>query len=569
MKSLAGGLKMKVVYILAILFILSSCVPGSSITIPTTPPALGEMDGTPTLTPFLPEGYSFQPTVTAFNIPGNPTQSQPQYVLWISPAVPDALKAAALSLGYTVSGDPVGANTLLDVEKIPDAGSSSWIYALVAPFPTTVDGVDFVDVRNAWSGIPGESFSGRPIWLDEQTLAAFSTLWGMPAPGSVQIAPAGDLLDLAWSNQPAWGIIPFDLLDPRWKVLSVDGQSPIQKEFIVSNYPLTVRFSLEPAVFPLPASNRDPEKMTILAMTGVTALVRATADQMEQHGILYPGEEVRSVLRAADITHVSNEIPFEQNCPTPDPWTDSLVFCSDPRYISLLEDIGTDIIELSGNHLLDYGPEAALATIDMYEQRNWLMFAGGRNLEDSFKPAILEDHGNKLAFIGCNLVGPPGDFPTETRPGSTPCDLNRIGAEISSLRQRGYLPIMTFQYQEYYQPQPSSGERVDFQTMADAGAIIVSGSQSHVPAVMAFSGDTFIHYGLGNLFFDQMSHLMPDGSLIYDTRNLFIDRHVIYNGRHISTELLTYIIEDYSRPRLMTGEERLRMLTEIFQAGGW
>ena len=86
---------------------------------------------------------------------------------------------------------------------------------------------------------------------------------------------------------------------------------------------------------------------------------------------------------------------------------------------------------------------------------------------------------------------------------------------------------------------------------------------------MEFSGGSFIHYGLGNLFFDQMSHLMPDGSLIYDTRNVFIDRHVFYGGRYISTELLTYIIEDYSRPRLMTGTERQEFLRKIFIAGGW
>jgi poly-gamma-glutamate capsule biosynthesis protein CapA/YwtB (metallophosphatase superfamily) len=105
--------------------------------------------------------------------------------------------------------------------------------------------------------------------------------------------------------------------------------------------------------------------------------------------------------------------------------------------------------------------------------------------------------------------------------------------------------------------------------MAQAGAVIVSGSQSHVPAAMEFMDGGFIHYGLGNLFFDQMSHLMPDGSLIYDTRNVFVDRHIFYAGRYIGTELLTYIIEDYARPRLMTEPERVQFLQDIFSAAGW
>ena len=54
-------------------------------------------------------------------------------------------------------------------------------------------------------------------------------------------------------------------------------------------------------------------------------------------------------------------------------------FCSDPRYIELLRDVGTDIIELSGNHNLDWGPEAARRSLDMYRKRGWKWFAGGRD----------------------------------------------------------------------------------------------------------------------------------------------------------------------------------------------
>jgi poly-gamma-glutamate capsule biosynthesis protein CapA/YwtB (metallophosphatase superfamily) len=174
-----------------------------------------------------------------------------------------------------------------------------------------------------------------------------------------------------------------------------------------------------------------------------------------------------------------------------------------------------------------------------------------------------------LAFIGCNIVGPPGDWATDTRPGSAPCDFDQMQVEITRLRSDGFLPIVTFQYNEYYQSTPTDYEQRDFRKMAVAGAVIVSGSQAHMPATMEFDNNSFIHYGLGNLFFDQMSHLMPDGSLIYDTRNVFVDRHVFYAGRYIGTELLTYIIEDYSRPRLMTESERIHFLQSIFSAVGW
>jgi poly-gamma-glutamate synthesis protein (capsule biosynthesis protein) len=95
------------------------------------------------------------------------------------------------------------------------------------------------------------------------------------------------------------------------------------------------------------------------------------------------------------------------------------------------------------------------------------------------------------------------------------------------------------------------------------GAVIVSGSQAHLPQGMTFVGDHFVHYGLGNLFFDQMD--IP----VVGTRREFLDRHVIYDGKYIQTELITAMLEDYARPRLMTEEERQLFLTDIFTASGW
>jgi len=52
-------------------------------------------------------------------------------------------------------------------------------------------------------------------------------------------------------------------------------------------------------------------------------------------------------------------------------------------------------------------------------------------------------------------------------------------------------------------------------------------------------------------------------------RQEFADRHILYQGRHISTELLTFMLEDYSQPRLMTAQERSDLLKAVFKASGW
>jgi hypothetical protein len=57
---------------------------------------------------------------------------------------------------------------------------------------------------------------------------------------------------------------------------------------------------------------------------------------------------------------------------------------------------------------------------------------------------------------------------------------------------------------------------------------------------------------------------MPKG-----IRREFLDRYVVYDGRFISAELITAMLEDYSRPRLMTDQERAGFLQEYFYRSGW
>ncbi len=529
--------------------------------------------------------FMVQPTPSA---PGTDLLKAPSDnvipVLWISSAVPDALRQAVLKWGFPVVSDTAYSNLILDVDNEPlwgDDQKVDWIYALVAPFPTVIDGVTSQELIGVWHGSSTGPFSGRPLLMDPATLAAFSVLWGPPAPGIVQAAPSEQLLDIAWHDKPSWAIVPFENLDPRWKVLSVDDESPIDKNFIGSQvllgstiaYPLLISFRLyciDPCpVSPLPVlppSNRDPSKMTSVIMTGTTSLVRGVAYTMSTKGITYPGRDIQAWLTQADITHISNEVSFYDECPPPVMDLIGLKFCSDPRYMALLKYVGTDVVELTGNHLIDYGPQPFLDTLAIYRQNNILYYGGGDNLSDARQPLLIENHGNKIAFIGCNSVD-IGQYPTATndRPGAAPCDYEYVTQQITQLRSRGYLVIMTFQYYETLDSKPFDAQVKDFRLMAQAGATIVQGSQAHFPQSMEFYQGAFIHYGLGNLFFDQMGN----DPKIPGIRREFIDEHIFYGGRYISTELLTAMLEDYSRPRPMTADERAAFLTEYFSLSDW
>jgi hypothetical protein len=518
-----------------------------------------------TSTPFQPSAN--QPAETP---PPGATQTPIRPSIWISPGLPASfLSAFTPPQGWGIAAKPEDGAVQLRIGN--DQQVSRWIYALAVPFPTVADGVTLQELQQAWSGQRSGPFAGRPLLMDQNTLDVFSSLWGYPAPGASQLVPDDQLLNSAWADRPAWAIVPWESVEPRWKVLEVDGQSPMRNTFDPAVYPLAVPISFygdsdmidqaaKDSAFP--ATNRDPSKLTTLILTGVTALVRATAYAMEKQGVLYPAEDIGELLRSADLTHVSNEIPFAKDCPPPNPAPGLYPFCSNPRYLDLLEYIGVDIVEMTGNHVRDWGSDALLYTMELYTQRGWPFYASGKNLEAARKPVLLEHNGNRLAFIGCNPVGYNGEWATETLPGAAPCDFDYLRTEIAQLRADGDLPIMTFQYFEYYQYEPTEEQARDFHAMADAGAVVVSGSQAHHPQTFDFAGRSLIHYGLGNLFFDQYDE--KDA-----TRNAFIDRHVFYNGRYLGADLITITFVDYARPRFMTAKERANFLATVFSASGW
>jgi hypothetical protein len=492
--------------------------------------------------------------------------------IWVPPYLAETLAGALEDplRGLFVS-DAAMASIRLEVGE--QNVVSQWVYALVTPFPSTMQGVAGNDLLLRWQGGPVSlyTYGNQPLLMDQNTYEMFSVLWGPAAGMSVQVMTKHELIDYAWAHQPALAILPFEALDPRWKVLAVDGLSPIHKDFDLGNYRLKIPLSLnsDPELieliksnFEIPPSNLDPQKMTILAMTGVTALVRATAYEMEQHGMTYPAQDIRDWLRNADITHISNEVPFAVDCPYPDPVQADVRFCSGDHNIQLLDDIGTDVVELTGDHFQDWGTDAMFHTLDLYRERGWLYYGGGANLADGRKALLIENNTNRIAFIGCNAKGGSFAQADETEPGAAVCDLDWMEQEISRLKQEGYLVIVTFQHHEYYTYAAQPDQQRDFRQMAEAGAAIVSGSQAHQPQGMEFLNSSFIHYGLGNLFFDQYG-------VCEACRQGLIDHHVFYDGRYISTELLPIQFVDYARSRPMTFEEANDFFQTLFLASGW
>jgi poly-gamma-glutamate synthesis protein (capsule biosynthesis protein) len=183
------------------------------------------------------------------------------------------------------------ADLQIDMQKEPDGVLFAFrVYVPVARFATLRQGVTTEELKAIWSGQ-----AATPLLVDEDAWASLRWLWGEPAAGAPVVSVRADALaDRLWAEPEALGIVPFHRLEPRLKALALDGHLATDNALVLAedgapaDYPLTIRiFAHGPAeaiermraalAERVVLADRDASRLTVLIMTGVTALTRATA----------------------------------------------------------------------------------------------------------------------------------------------------------------------------------------------------------------------------------------------------------------------------------------------------
>jgi poly-gamma-glutamate synthesis protein (capsule biosynthesis protein) len=528
---------------------------------------------TPSPFPLLP-----RPTPTPETVTGPVT-------VGISPSVPEEwtapllallnataeLQTAAGPLPLTVLDQPDNAQAQVTLLPAYEASYplANRVLAATAPFASIPDDVTYADLWQRW-----RDPSAGPLFVTDEAARWLVGIWGARAIG-IETVSAEEMAARLESTPDSLGIVAFEQLNPLLKALTVDGVNVLSNRFQPHTYPLAITLSVEGAgsslLAPLladavqPSTNRDAAKLTQLIMTGVTAMSRVTALRMDQKGYDYPAQVISDVFSAADITHISNEVPFLDDC-VANPTENNLILCSDTDYWAALEAMGTDIVGLSGNHVNDFGREGARRSLQWYRDNEIPIYGSGMNVDEACAPLMWEHNGNTFAFIAALAFDPPGAWATTDQPGACYFYDNKdlILQMVRQLSAQVDVVAVELQHQETYEPYPIPLQVAEFRELRDAGADIVTGVMSHVPQAQEpygpqdVGGNGMITYGLGNLFFDQMWS--------WQTRTELAARHTLYDGKLINTELLTMVLEDFAQPRWATPEERADILGRIFAA---
>lgn len=514
--------------------------------------------------------------VTAGDEPSATPTPSIQLPVSFGAGAPAGLIAAAESVvltGAQVMTTTGAAPVRFDTVRAGGEAAYQVTFAAATRFDTIDASLTVTDLRDTWAG---ETITYTALAVLTDTLPLLEQVLGDAGPSVAGYATVDEVVAAAWQDRTTLAVLPFDQLEPRLMVMSIDGQNPVENAsgFDAQRYPLVADIFVHVApaneaeaalvsefLGALPPGNRDPGKLTVLAMTGVTAMCRMTAAQMDLFGPAWPAEIVGPGLASADITHISNEVPFVEGCET-NTSQDNYNFCSKPEYMDTLVASGADIIGMTGNHQNDFGRQSALESLAFYDEFDLPYYGGGKNMEEAMKPLIIEQNGTRMAFLGANSYGPKMAWATDSLPGAAPFDLNILSATIRSIKEKNLADVVLveLQYQESYDTEPLADQRIDFNALVRAGADIVTGVQSHVPQGMEFTDGSMILYGLGNLYFDQMGPTTREG---------MVARHTFYAGRHISTQIQTTVVYDYGQPHWTTPAERASMLRRVFDASYW
>lgn len=206
-------------------------------------------------------------------------------------------------------------------------------------------------------------------------------------------------------------------------------------------------------------------------------------------------------LQQADIAIGNHEFAFSTRG---EPMAEKqYVFREDPKYVSVLTDMGMDVVSLANNHALDYGTEAFLDTMDTLKNAEIAYVGAGTNDKEAKALKTVEKNGKTIGFLAASRVIPDTSWNAkEDRPGMfTAYDDAALRKEIAAAKESCDVVIVYLHWGTERVEQPEDYQRETGKRCIEAGADAVIGSHPHILQGFEFHQGKPIVYSLGNFLF--------------------------------------------------------------------
>ena len=241
--------------------------------------------------------------------------------------------------------------------------------------------------------------------------------------------------------------------------------------------------------------------------TGDVMIQRCT-NLYDAHGInRIISDYIEEEMVAADMTMINNEFPFStRGTQHPDK---QFTFRVDPKYVSMLQDMGVDVASLANNHALDYQTDALIDSFTTLDEAGIPYVGAGETKERAEEAVFVEAGGRKIGVLSASRVIPVVEWNIENRQPGLFCtyDSTRLVERIKEVEQQCDYVVVFVHWGIERVALPEEYQHNLAKEYIDAGADLVVGNHSHVPQGIEYYKGVPIIYCMGNFIFNDN---MPD-----------------------------------------------------------
>ncbi len=217
------------------------------------------------------------------------------------------------------------------------------------------------------------------------------------------------------------------------------------------------------------------------------------------NGVLDEG--MRGEISKADIFMANQEFPFSnRGSAAPDK---QFTFRLNPDRVSMMNEIGVDIVTIANNHTLDYGTDALLDTCTALDGAGIRYVGAGPDMNRAKQLETMEVNGKTFGFLAASRVYPdPNWVANSKKPGMVSgYDPTILLEEIRKARSICDYVVVYVHWGVEREEKPKEYQRQLGQQLIDAGADLVVGSHPHVLQGVEYYKGKPICYSLGNFIF--------------------------------------------------------------------
>lgn len=248
-------------------------------------------------------------------------------------------------------------------------------------------------------------------------------------------------------------------------------------------------------------ATNDNSQLT-LVFTGDVLLDRGVRPYAEREGIpaLFAG--VDSVFRQADAVIINLECPLTD---TTTPINKHYIFRGEPQWAKGLRAAGITHAAMANNHTYDQGRQGLLSTYNHLKEAGIEPLGYGNSKSERLEPVIIRKGAIEVALFNSVTLPLENWYDLDDRPGICQASASTLADAIRTFH--AHHPtikiIAVLHWGAEMQTTPTMQQRLDAQTLLQAGVDVIVGHHPHVVQPLVNIYDKSVFYSLGNFVFDQ------------------------------------------------------------------